>query len=265
MLDDIKSAIGEIRKQRPLILNLTNYVTMDFMANALLAIGASPIMSECEDELRELIGFSKAIHINIGTLDEYFLRRARIAAEIACELGKIVVLDPVGAGATEIRTKTSLEFLPQVDVLRSNASEVKALGGEVSKSSGVDAGDSVDEAISIAQKLSCDLDLVVAVSGPTDIVIGANNVARFPFGSEIMPLITGMGCVLTSVVAAFCSVDDNLFNATKLAVAYFVLCGEQAERESRSPGSFKVAFLDALYSPDFKFMERIISRARGRE
>lgn len=112
MINEIQSTLTQLRHVQPLVLCLTNYVTMDFMANALLALGAAPLMSESREEIEELVSISHALYINIGTLNDAFMARALFAAKIANYLNKPIVLDPVGAGASKLRTAAALELLP---------------------------------------------------------------------------------------------------------------------------------------------------------
>jgi hydroxyethylthiazole kinase len=119
--------LQKIKNERPLILNLTNYVTMDFMANCLLALGAAPIMSEDEREFEQLITIANAINLNLGTFNEKFIQQAAKAIYYAKSKNKPIVLDPVGAGASHIRTQTSLSFLTRCSIVRGNASEIIAL------------------------------------------------------------------------------------------------------------------------------------------
>ncbi|WP_168464599.1 hydroxyethylthiazole kinase [Wolbachia endosymbiont of Ctenocephalides felis wCfeT] len=257
MLEQIKFYIEKIRKSKPLILNLTNYVTMDFVANALLAIGAAPIMSEETNELSELISCAHSININVGTLNSSFLERTECALAAAKTLKKIIVLDPVGCGATKIRTKASQKFIQYANVVRGNASEIISLdNNNQGKTLGVESQDATLEAEKNAVSLAERYNVTVITSGAADIVVKKGSIKYLPFGSPIMQYITGMGCVLSAVTAAFCSVETDLFQASLLSTAFYGLCGEQAEQKASCPGSFKVAFLDALYSPNFEFMRK---------
>lgn len=257
MINDIKTVINKIRQCKPLVLNLTNHVTMNFMANALLALGAAPIMSECDDELEELISISAAINLNIGTLDDQFIKRCEKAVKFAKKYHKPVILDPVGAGATAIRTKTAINLMHDVDIVRGNASEIIALDALKSKSLGVEAGNTTDEAICSAYKISRYYDVIVIVSGQCDLVTNGKIDKSINFGSRLMSLVTGMGCVLTAVIAAFRSVRSNSFEASVLATSYFGLCGNLSEQKASAPGSFKACFIDELHMANFGAMERI--------
>ena len=246
----IRAAIADIKKNKPIILCLTNVVTMDFMANSLLALGATPIMS-CDDrELEELITMSNAVNLNIGTLDAAFISRCKQAAEIARRLHKPVVLDPVGAGASLIRTQSARELMPFADIIRGNASEIMALLDMKVESAGVESTQTTAMAKDSADILARELHNTVIVSGAEDYISNGLRNESLHFGSPLMPLVTGMGCTLTAVVAAFRAVAPNSFDAARLATACFGLCGSFAEQKAATPGTFRTAFIDALYSID---------------
>ena len=258
MFERLKETHQLIKQNRPIVLNLTNHVTMDLVANSLLALGASPIMSEDKRELEELISISGAINFNIGTLTENFLENGRIAVQYAHIYNKPIVLDPVGAGASLIRTKAALEFLPKSSIIRGNASEIISLENKELKTQGVDSTKSSHEAINIAQTISKKNKCTVVISGAEDKIINSKNICSLPYGSFLMSRITGMGCSLTSIIAAFHAVCPDPFEASILATSYFGLCGEQAK--SKAPGSFRTAFIDALYEPDYDMMKsRLLS------
>lgn len=265
MFEKIIQSIDGIRRDRPLILNLTNLVTMDFIANGLLALGAAPIMSQANEELEEMVALANVVVINIGTLDPEFINRAKEALQLACRMNKIVVLDPVGAGASAIRTRASLELLTtgSVAIIRGNASEILALSGEIGMTQGVETTRGSEQALKGAKQISHANKLVVTVSGATDIIVQQGQVTRLSFGTPLMTSVTGMGCLLTSVIAAFHTVNHDPFQASLLATAFYNLCGEEAVKKAKHPGSFKMAFLDALYAPDQEFLERKLSMKQG--
>lgn len=243
----IRAAKAEIRANKPIILCLTNMVTMDFMANSLLALGAAPIMS-CDDrELEELITLSAAVNLNIGTLDTTFILRCQKAAEIARFLQKPVILDPVGAGASLIRTQSARELMECADIIRGNASEIMALLDMDIPTAGVESMHTTPVARDSADVLALKLKNTVVVSGEEDYVSNGLQRESLYFGSPLMPFVTGMGCTLTAVIAAFRAILPDSFEAARLATAYFGLCGQVAEQTAKTPGSFRTAFIDALY------------------
>lgn len=250
MFDKIALNIAKLREKKPLIYCLTNYVTMEFVANSLLAIGAAPIMSEEIAEVKELIDLSDAININVGTLDEKWLTIARHACLYANSTNKPVILDPVGCGASKVRTDAARELLKFADIIRGNASEIISLYDDTEGTFGVEAVHRVANAKRAADYIAKQYNITVVVSGEEDFIIDSNKNITLYYGSELMPIVTGMGCGLTAVIAAFKTVCDDYFAASKMAVAYYGLCGEAAEKISQGPGSFRANFIDKLYNLD---------------
>lgn len=250
MIKTVDTLLLALRKKKPLILNLTNYVTMEFVANALLAIGAAPIMSVCDTELEELINMSSCININIGTLDDVFIERCHQAAMLAKHAQKPIILDPVGAGATHIRTKTAQGLMKYADIIRGNASEIIALHKNRGTTLGVESLNSSDEAKDIAIQIAKDYDTTVVVTGKVDFITDGKDTTENHFGSPLMPLVTGMGCALNGIIAAFRSLTPSSFESAQLAVSYFGLCGSIAEKKAKHPGSFRTTFIDLLHSAD---------------
>ncbi|CDZ77995.1 Hydroxyethylthiazole kinase [Legionella massiliensis] len=253
LVKELEIALTSLRQSKPLVLCLTNVVTMDLMANSLLALGAAPLMSQARDELEELIAISQAVYINLGTLDQPFCERARYAASLAKQQHKTIILDPVGAGASRLRTEAAKSLLPFADIIRGNASEILALADEVGETKGVEASRTVDQAAFSAKKLAKTLRNVVVVSGPVDLVTDGTATIKLPFGSALMPLITGMGCTLTAVIAAFAGIGSNAYKDSLLATAYFGLCGQQSQQRTQEPGTFRQQFINALFKPDWAF------------
>jgi len=252
LINAINQAIADIKKNKPLILCLTNAVTMDFMANGLLALGAAPIMSCDDSELEELILISNAINLNIGTLDNAFITRCSLAASIAKRHNKPIILDPVGAGASLIRTQTARQLMTSADIIRGNASEIIALIDNQISPAGVESNHSTSVAKESADKLAKKLHCTVIVSGEEDYVTDGQRQQSLTFGSSIMPIVTGMGCTLTAVVAAFRAVVPDSFNTAYLATAYFGLCGTLTERKTKLPGAFRTTFIDMLYTAELE-------------
>lgn len=252
------TSISEIRRsiieKRPLILNVTNFVTPDFIANGLLSLGASPIMSQSSEEMEELIQMASAVVINIGTLNEEWMQLARSATHIANIMNKPIILDPVGAGATHLRTSFAQELLStrKIDIIRGNASEIMALANQGSHTKGVDSTLNTEMAIDAAQFLAQNYHLVTAMSGVVDIILDRNRIQKLAYGSPMMCSITGTGCLLSSVVASFRAVHSDSFEAAWSASFFYAVCGEQAAAQSALPGSFKMHFIDALHQSNFE-------------
>ena len=261
MIDKMEKALANVRSQKPLILCLTNFVTVEFVANSLLSIGAAPIMSACEDEASELVKMASALYINMGTLDHNFIVLAKKAIEIAKENNKPVIFDPVGSGATTIRTEISKSIFPFAKFIRGNSSEIISLFDNTHTTYGVEANNTTDEAASIAKRLSLQNNAVVIVSGPVDFITDGNKSIEVPFGSPLMQMVTGMGCSLTAVIAVFQSALEDPFESAVIAAHYFALCGEIASKQ-QSLGAFKIAFLDQLHNPDFALMRDLYDSRR---
>lgn len=251
----ISDALTTLREQKPLVVNITNYVVMNNSANALLAVGASPIMAHSRLEMAEMMSFAGALVINIGTLDSVWIERMAFAIEQANENQKMVILDPVGCGASSLRTDTSRRFaaLAKRLIIRGNASEIIALAGEVSKSKGVDAQDSSSAALTAAASLVETYQCNVVVSGETDYIVSKDpetqdvTLIALDNGHAMMSLITGMGCSLTALTGAFAAVGETTGLA---AAAVMGVAGEIAAEQANGPGSLQVALLDTLYALD---------------
>lgn len=242
-------ALARVRERKPLIHCVTNQVVMNFTANTLYALGASPLMSHAPEEAEELARLRAGLLINIGTLTAPWLDDVRriLAAEVAMG-SRRAVLDPVGAGATHFRTEAALELLATgaFRVLRGNAFEILSLGGESARGQGVESFEESDAALHAARTLAQKHALVVAVSGAVDLVTDGERVVELRNGHSYFTKVTGAGCALNAVIAAMTSVTEDPWLATAEGIAVFNLAGEIAARESAGPGSFAVRFLDAL-------------------
>ncbi|ANQ28280.1 hydroxyethylthiazole kinase [Vibrio natriegens] len=249
LIENITQALTAVRQQKPLVVNITNYVVMNNTANALLAIGASPIMAHSKQEMAEMMSFAGALVINIGTLDSEWTPRMIFAVEQANANGKVVVLDPVGCGASTLRTETSRLIARLADklIIRGNASEIIALAGEQAQSKGVDSLDSSDAALGAAQFLVAEYGANVVISGETDYIVTKSQTVTLGNGHEMMPYVTGMGCTLSALTGAFAAVGDE----TGLAAAAILgVAGEIAAEQARGPGSLQLTLLDELYQLD---------------
>ena len=248
-IEMIINALHAVREQKPLVVNITNYVVMNNTANALLAIGASPIMAHSREEMAEMMSFSGALVVNIGTLDSLWIPRMMVAVEQANNHNKVVVLDPVGCGASKLRTQTSRQIADAANklIIRGNASEIIALAGEQGTSKGVDSTDSSEAAVGAAQYLAKTYQCNVVVSGETDFIITADRQIKLNNGHVMVPYVTGMGCTLSALTGAFAAVGEETGLA---AAAVLGVAGEIAAEQSKGPGSLQVNLLDALYLLD---------------
>lgn len=239
-----------VRDRRPLVHNITNLVVMNFTANALLAMGASPVMAHAANEVEEMVSLAGALVLNIGTLTEEWVASMIRAGRTASGRKVPVVLDPVGAGATAFRTQSARRIIAETrpGVIRGNASEALSLADASSRTRGVDAGHSVEQATAAARSLSLELGATLAITGPVDLVTNGTRVARIANGHPLMGRVTGTGCAATATIGAFLAVDPDPVSATATALAFFGLAGEVAARHAAAPGSFMIQMLDALYT-----------------
>lgn len=249
MPTDFPKDLFLIRKQKPLIHNITNYVVMNLTANVLLACGASPVMAHANEEVEDMVKVASALVINMGTLSPPWVEAMITAGRKANQKNIPVIFDPVGAGATKYRTQTAHEILKEVkiSVLRGNASEIAAVICDEAKTKGVDSTHDVSDTKGIAKWFARDEKLVVAITGPIDYVTDGKKEIEIKRGHEMMSKITGTGCSATALIGAFCAVNQNYLQATANALTYFGKCGEKAAEKTQSPGSYGVALLDALY------------------
>jgi len=241
--------IRSIRTEAPLVHNITNYVVMNTTANALLALGASPVMAHAIEEVEEMVGLARALVLNIGTLSAPWIEAMVRAGREARRRGIPVVLDPVGSGATKLRTATALRLLDEVApaIVRGNASEIASLVDAGASTKGVDSTRSSDDTVDLAQLLAQRRRCVVVVSGATDVIVGEGEVARVFNGHPMMPKITGMGCAATALTGAFAAVNPAARRAAAHAMALMGIAGELAAERAEGPGTFQVQFLDALH------------------
>ena len=241
--------ILKIRNKSPLIHNITNYVVMNTTANALLALGSSPVMAHAIEEVAEITGLTQALVINIGTLSSPWIEAMLIAGKEAYRRGIPVVLDPVGCGATQFRTNAAQRLIDEIhpSVIRGNASEIRALVRSGSGTKGVDSLHTPDEVREDALSLSNSAGCVVSVSGAVDLIVHGAQVVRISNGHPMMTKVTGMGCASSALTAAFLAVNDSAFSAAANAMAVMGIAGEMAAERAGGPGSFQMCFLDSLY------------------
>lgn len=255
---EIFADLCAIRTQAPLVHSITNLVVMNFTANALLALGASPVMAHALEELPDMVKLANALVVNIGTLSSGWVESMRTAVTLAANYQIPVILDPVGAGATRYRTQCAQVLLQTapIAVIRGNASEIMALHSDNSATKGVDSQHASAAALSAAQALSAQYRCTVSVSGATDYIVAPERLTLIHNGHPLMTRITGMGCSASVITAAFCAVNPDYFTAAVHAMAIMGICGEAAQKSTQGPGSLAVAFLDLLHNLDYPTIER---------
>ena len=264
----LKNALNNVRATTPLVHNITNYVTVNDCANALLAIGASPIMSDEPADVVDIQTICGGLTLNIGTLNTRSVEGMFVAGARASELGHPIVLDPVGAGASALRTRTAGDLLDKLDVsvIRGNMSEVKALAGGASSTRGVDVcpddavtDDNLAASAAFARAFAAQTGAVVAITGAIDVVADGKRAYAIRNGSALMGRITGAGCMLSCLCTAYAVANPAaLLDATVAAVAGMGLAGQIAQGRMSGydgNGSFRTYVLDALYHLDGDALE----------
>ncbi|PWE00108.1 hydroxyethylthiazole kinase [Marinilabilia rubra] len=246
----VSDNLRKLKDQAPLVHNITNYVVMNSTANALLSIGASPVMAHAPREMEDMAGIASALVLNIGTLSEEWVEGMLIAGKKASERGIPIILDPVGAGATSFRTETCHQIIKhcQPTIIRGNASEVMALISSEVQTKGVDSTQSSDDALEMAKTLSLETGAVVSISGPKDYITDGNKVIRIKNHIPLMPKVTGMGCTASTLTGAMAAVCENQLEAAACAMGIMAVAGEIVTPKAQGPGSFQMHFLDALYN-----------------
>jgi hydroxyethylthiazole kinase len=250
MKEKIWPLIKNIREKSPLVHNITNYVVMNNTANALLAIGASPVMAHAEDEVQDMVKIADSLVINIGTLSEKWVNAMHLALKQANSMKKPTVLDPVGAGATPYRSRTAADLLKtgSFSAIRGNASEIMSLESSAYQTKGVDSIYTSENAIKAGKNLNKKSGSVICVSGAVDYVISSNQIIKIMNGHPLMGRVTGMGCIATALIGAFIAVEENTALAVSGAMALMSIAGELAVPRSDGPGSMQMHFLDKLHN-----------------
>ena len=272
MLDILDNGICEplrrLKEKTPLVQCITNFVTVNDCANIILAAGGTPSMAQDEREVYEAVEGADALVCNMGAIEH--LDSMIIAGAHAAELGKPVVLDPVAAGGTALRREASKQLLDKVhfSVIRGNASEIRFLAGEQTRGSGVDvrAGDEVSEdrlasGIAMARALSERTKSVIVISGVCDIIADGDKACVLRNGCATMARITGSGCMLTSLIGAFCgAMPEDAFTAALSAVAVMGIAGEIADKRRIANGTGNATFRNDLIDAVFNMTEEQLAK-----
>ncbi len=264
-----ETILGNVIAAPPLVHSITNYVTVNDCANILLACGGSPIMADDSAEVEEITALCGALVINIGTLNERTIASMIKAGEKANAMGKPVILDPVGAGASALRTDTVFTLMDKIKfaVIRGNISEIKTVGKKNGNVQGVDAGasdrvteENLAEAVAFAKALAKETGAVIAVTGAIDIVADGNDAYCIRNGHPLMGKITGTGCMLSCVIGAYAAANpDNLLASTASAVTAMGLCGEMAHKKMKEldggTASLRMHLIDYMSKIDSQILK----------
>jgi hydroxyethylthiazole kinase len=240
--------LSSIRQQRPLVHHITNMVVMNDTANITLAIGASPVMAHALEEVEEMVGLARVLLLNIGTLTPEQIEAMIRAGRRANELSIPIVLDPVGAGATNLRTQSALRLLRElrISAIRGNASEVGTLVGVAAETRGVDFGSLSETREVVASQAAREFACTVAITGAQDVISDGQRLAYVKNGHPLLAAITGSGCMATTLVAAFLAVESDAWLATTAGLVAMGLAGEMAAPGASGPGTFRSHLLDAV-------------------
>lgn len=264
----IRDCIENVRRKKPLVHNITNYVTVNDVANVLLACGASPIMSDDPDEVEEITSLCGGLNINIGTLNKNTIPSMFLAGKKANELKHKVLIDPVGAGASRLRTETAVSLMKEIkfNAVRGNISEIKTLAFGSGSTKGVDAdvADAVteanlDNAVAFVKEFAKKSECIVAVTGAIDLVTDGYKCYVIRNGREEMARITGTGCQLSAVMTAFLVANpDNELEAAAAAVCAMGLAGEIAWCRMQpydGNSTYRNRIIDAICNMDGETLE----------
>ncbi|WP_299982479.1 hydroxyethylthiazole kinase [Desulfobacula sp.] len=247
--ESILNDVEKIRKNAPLVHNITNYVVMNTTANALLALGASPVMAHALPEVEEMAGIAWALVINIGTLSDAWIEAMFKAAKKATIRQIPIIIDPVGVGATQYRTRTARELIQASapSIIRGNGSEIMALCEQDITTKGVDSTSASDQAIDSARALALEFDCVVCITGKIDYIVSQEAMIQVKNGHAMMPRVTGLGCTATALCGAFAAVNQDFDKAAAHAMAVMGIAGEMAAQNAQGPGTLQINFIDSLY------------------
>ncbi len=266
----LNEMLDNVRKVHPLVHCITNYVTVNDCANILIACGGSPIMADDTGEVEEITSICGGLNINIGTLNQCTIPSMFLAGKRSNQLGHPVILDPVGAGASKLRTETSQKLLDEVRfiAIRGNISEIKTLAQGEGTTKGVDADiadvvtdQNLDGVVEFAKAFSKKTGAVVTITGAIDIVADEKKAYIIRNGNSMMADITGSGCMLTAMIAAYLVANPGkALEATAAAVCAMGLCGELAfdriERTGGGNSTFRNYLIDGIYGLDGETLMR---------
>ncbi len=252
----IAEMMDNVKKKRPLVHHITNYVTVNDCANICICSGGSPVMTDEAKDIPEMVRMSSAVVLNIGTLNETTVDSMLLASKTAKRFGIPVILDPVGVGATEYRTDVAWKIIKKgsVSVIKGNCGEISVLAGMGGEVKGVDSiSGSKDENAAIA--LAKETGAIVGATGKTDYVSNGEVTYELNNGCDLMEAVSGTGCMASSVVGAYVGACGASPESVAAAIAVFSIAGEISSEKVCGPGSFKTNLFDSLYNLTAKDVE----------
>lgn len=244
--------LAAVRREKPLVHHLTNWVTIYDCAQVVKSFGASPVMAHAPEEAADMAGLASSLVLNIGTLTRELIAAMKIAARAANKKGIPVVLDVCGAGATPFRDAACADLIEacRIDIIRGNASEIARVAGEAVRTKGVDTGEVAADLVCVARKLAVQKKCVVAITGKVDIVADGKNGHKVLNGHAMLTHVVGTGCMATSVIGTFAAVSENLAEGAAAGLSCFGIAAEIAAAASMGPGAFKQKLYDTIYALD---------------
>ncbi len=242
--------LEKVRKQKPLVHHLTNWVTIYDCANIVKVFGASPVMAHAPEEVADMTALSSALVLNIGTLTTDFIEAMKLAVKSANKKNIPIVLDVCGAGATGFRDKKVFELLEvgRIDIIKGNASEVARVAGMAVATKGVDSTDVDADLTVIARQLAEKRSCVVVITGGVDIVVDTKKVFKINNGHAMMANVVGTGCMAASVIGTFAAISDDLVEGISAGLCCYEIAAEIAAEESNGPGTFKEKLFDCIFT-----------------
>jgi hydroxyethylthiazole kinase len=251
--------LERVRKEKPLVHHLTNWVTIYDCANIVKVFGASPVMAHAKEEVADMACIASALVLNIGTLTSDFVDAMILAGKSANKKGIPLVLDVCGAGATKFRDDKCFEILDEVrvSIIKGNSSEIARIAGESVQTKGVDASTVEKNLQEIARELAEKRNCAVVITGKEDIVANGKRLIIVKNGHPMMANIVGTGCMATSVIGTFAAIEKDFVGACVAGLVCYEVAAEIAAAQARGPGSFKEKLFDAVYNLDAKTVERM--------
>lgn len=251
MQHSVSEMMARVRAARPLVHQITNYVTVNDCANATLCAGGSPVMTDAAEDVPDMASISSAVVLNMGTLNARTVESMLAAGKAANDRGIPVVFDPVGAGATPYRTAVARRLIASLDLaaIKGNCGEISVLAGLGGEVRGVDSASSCDGSDAV-RSLSSETGAVVAMTGPTDYVSDGRVSVALSNGHPLLECVSGTGCMVSSVCGCYVGANGASADSVAAAISVFAIAGEVAAEAAGGPGTFKPLLLDALYNLD---------------